>query len=209
MRENYLYLHPKFIFSAITRKIKSKTPNMADIIEWCAEVETRHIKDIESMIDFRGIGQEIDHGLIKIPCNVFRIIDIYDEGENQLFANNNGSYLHDIRDMNGNLLKDGDTVYLNYSGIPVDQDGIPLIAAGHEIACETYCKISMFEEDALFAKVNANVFFEWKQTFPLQCKAARNVFQKQTRNDIEYVSMVMQNMIQKIGDLPIKQNMKS
>jgi hypothetical protein len=181
---------------------------MSDVIEWCAQVETRHIKDIESMIDYYGIGQVIEHGMIKIPCNVFRILDIYDESDNQLFVSNNGHYLHDIMDLNGNALSDGDTVYINYVGIPVDEKGIPLIAAGHEIACETFCKLSMFEEDALFQRVNQNMYFSWKNEFPLQCKAARNTFQKQTRNDIEYASMPMQNMIQKIGDLPIIQKMR-
>lgn len=182
---------------------------MSDIIEWCAQVETRHIKDVDSMIDHYGIGQAIQHGMIKIPCNVFRILDVYDENENQLFYGNNGAYLHDITDLSGNPLSEGDIVYMNYAGLPVDTEGIPMVAAGHEIACETFIKLNMFEEDALFQRVNQNLYFAWKNEFPLQCMAARNTFQKLSRNDIEYQSMPMQNMIQKIGDLPIIQKMRT
>lgn len=205
--KNYKYLHPKYILSNLARKFKSKQIQMGDIIEWCAFAETNHIKDIGSMISFQGIGIEISGGVAKLPCNIFRIEDIYDEDERHLYVSNNGEYLSNIKDEHGTSLDDGDYVYLNYAGIPVDDEGVPLVTAGHEIACETFCKINLFEEDALFGKIDRNIFIQWKAEFSGQVLAARNSFRFQTRKDVEYMALPLLNMIPKIADLPIKQKM--
>ena len=209
MSNNSLFVSPLAIHYMLSQMYKTIEFDETFVSELCADCMINHIKDINVMIDFKGIGVDMSRQMVKIPCNVFRILDAYDEDDNPLNVYNNGAYLYNITDKYGEALDDGDTVYLNYKGIPVDEDGIVMIPEWQKAACETYCKIKLTEEMVGMGKFDKQLWMLWNQQLPGQCVAARSQFRMRTRKDLDDFNIVRYNMVHsgKIGDLPIKQKM--
>lgn len=181
---------------------KSKTWNIGDVRTWCADVETNHIRDVETMTFFEGVDLTVTNGIVLLPCNVYRIYDVYDASNNQLMYNTNGAYLYDFK-INGTSVtfNDNDVLYINYVGINVDDNGEILIVKGHETACKTWCKINAFEEDAAYGKFDKSMWSLWREEFSNQCLAARYNIRHKDRLNIDNINKIRGNMLPKIGSL--------
>jgi hypothetical protein len=206
MINNQKYITPEIIAFELSQIYKSKTWDIGSVRTWCMNVETRFIKDIETMIKYEEIDLTVNNNMVLLPCNIFRILDVY-LGDNQIGLDykNNGSYLYDLK-QNGNILNlpDNSIIYINYRGINIDTNtGEFLIVKGHEEACKTYCKIQMFEEDVALGKFNASLWAGWQQQFSGQFLGARNNYQHKSRKQIDDLNIIRGNMIQKIGDLSL------
>ncbi len=207
MANNTIFMSPSVVWSTLSELYKSIEFDEDVVIGLCATLEVDHIKDITLMQPFQGIGIEKINGLVKVPCNVFRILDIYEANENPLTAANNGSYLYNLQDKYGNAPDDGDIIYLNYKGIHVDNDGIPQIVTWHQEACETYCKIKILEEAVGMGKFKESMYERWLMMLPGQISAAKNNFRHKTRKEVDDLNIIRYNMIVKIHNLPIQQKM--
>lgn len=189
---------------------KSKNWEIGNIRTWCAEVETRYIKDIETMTEFEEIDLTVDldsndNPQVLLPCNIFRILDIYENSEVNLEYKTNGAYAYDFKwnDI-AQTYEDGDVLYINYRGVNIDETtGEILIVKGHEIACKTWCKIQMFEEDAAFGKFDKNLIEVWKNDFSGQCIAARHNYQHKSRERINNLNIIRGNQIVQIAGLSL------
>jgi len=206
MINNQKYITPEIIAFELSQIYKSKIWDIGAVRTWCMNVETRFIKDIETMIKYEEIDLTVNNNMVLLPCNIFRILDVYlSDNQNGLDYKNNGSYLYDLK-QNGNTinLPDNSIVYINYSGVNIDiNTGEFLIVKGHEEACKTYCKIQMFEEDVAFGKFNYSLWAGWQQQFSGQFLGAKNNYQHKSRKQIDDINIIRGNMVQRIGDLPL------
>lgn len=204
---NSRFFDYKYIFNTVTRKYRRKVFYEDDFLSWCAQVETQVIPDIDLMTKFENIGIEVVNNILALPCNVFRLEDIFDSGEDYLRKyDNNGNYLYNMIDSNGNAIVNGDTIYLNYTGTNVDlETGIPLCVQGHQFVCETYCKIQAFEEDVSLNNFSANLYAAWMQSLGgLIAAAKQDIYQHKERNEINKITIIKGNMLPRIGNLPLK-----
>lgn len=202
------FISPEAIFDRMSILYKRVEFDRLAVIELCADCMVNVIKDSSTMALFEDIGITMTNNMVKLPCNVFRILDVFDEDENQLEFKTNGDYLYDIIDESGDAIEDGTIVYLNYRGIPVDEDGMIVIPEWFQIPCETYCKIKLLEEDVGYGKFDKDLWMLWNTQIPGQIVAARNNFRLSSRKSIDDLNLIKYNMLQKIGDLPIIQRMK-
>lgn len=206
---NQRYFDYMYIYNMVTRKYRRKKFYEDDFLAWCAVVETQIIPDVDFMIHFEEIGIDYTNGLLPLPCNIHRLLDVFDISEQTIFYQNNGTHLYGLKDYNGNLIADGTTIYLNYIGTNIDvKTGIPLCLRGHEFVCETYCKIQAFEEDVTLKNFDANMYALWINSLPgLIAAAKQDVHQHISREMVNRNIIIRANMIPMIGKLELSHNL--
>jgi hypothetical protein len=179
------------------------------VAEYCARVEVEHFGDIDTMWKFEEIPLIVGfEKSVLLPCNVYRIIEVYDENEDRITYNKTNTHLFALKNItNGDDYKEGDTVYINYIGIPVDTvTGEILIPSGHELACETFCKVKFFEEDAMLRKIDPNMWREWNILFSNQVMAAKSSYRHRDKTHDEQLNIIRGNMLAMIGRMPFSHN---
>lgn len=200
MIDNQKFTTHHNILSRISMKYKSKEFNPDDVMEWCQMVETEYICDIDTMIKFLNVKLPVVGGKAMLPCNVYRVVNVFTDPNvrhSTIQNYNNGAYLF----FNSNFK--GDFVYINYIGTNIDETGIPLIVKGHEQACETFVKMSAFEEDAVTGKFPAQIWSMWNQQFSGQCEAAKSDFRHYQDIKLEKMDMIKMNFIPRVGNKPL------
>lgn len=206
---NQKYVTADVIAYELGREFKSKKWDIGDVRTWCGIVETRYIKDIETMIQFDEIDLCVMNNMLLLPCNVFRLLDVYESRNKKLTYKNNGAYLYDFR-YNGikQTYPNGFKLYLNYVGINIDETtGELLIVKGHEEACKTFCKIEAFTEDVAYGRFSKDLWYLWKEEFSGQFKASRYNIQHKSRLDIDNLNIIRGNMIPKIAGIELYHEM--
>jgi hypothetical protein len=205
--DNSLYTSPEIIYAKLKRIYKQKQFELADIIEWCADVETNYITDIDKMFYYEADEFIVTNGMVLLPCFLFRLLDVYSDPttSNSLIEKigNNGTYLFGFPDR----IVDGNTIYLNYIGIPITDNGNPLIHKTHEPACEMFCKIKMFEEDVANGKFPVNLHENWNMRFGNMCSAANQDMRNYMRSDFNKLHRIRGMMINRIGQTTLRNNM--
>lgn len=199
------YVSHHVIYADITRKHRQKTINIDDVMEWCGICETRYTKDVDLMAWFVAVDLEVDtdNKRALLPCNVFRIFDVFsDENDDSSRVEyyNTGTYL--------SLPEDYalDYVFITYAGIPVNELGEPLIIKGHENACETFCKLQIFEEDVCYGKFDKDMYLRWDDKFSGQLINAKTDMRHFDRDHFNKLIVIRGNMIPKIGVLSLYHN---
>ena len=193
------YISHKAIAADITRVYKNKPVDLNDILEWCSQVETRYNIDVDKMVLYIKVGLNVDQETSPpqalMPCNVFRLLDVYSAAEEYINYYNNGAYLILPADYKS------DHVYINFVGTALSDEGEPLIIKGHENACETFCKIRLFEEDVAYGRFNMQLWAMWKEEFSGQVAASKSDMRHFDRQHFNKLNIIRGNMIPKIGGL--------
>ena len=155
------------------------------------------------MSKFLYVGLTVTNGQVLLPCNIHRILDCYDASDSIIDykLNTAGSYLTTLTYQSSGETYDQDTLYLNYAGTIVDVDtGYPMIMKGHEQACETFCKIKAFEEQALYQKIDPRIFDRWSFQLSGQiANAKQNPYRHKTRQDLQNLEIIRANVLPVIG----------
>lgn len=169
--------------------------NEDDIIEWTAECEIDYIADYSYFVKFRQVPLTVANCIAKLPCNVYRIEDVYLPSGNVPYYND-GAYLRLPEDFRGTV------IYINYIGIPVDNEGIPLILKGHEQANVSFCVLQLLTPLHMAGQLkNPNVYAEYTDKVNYQCHAAKNGYRHKDRAAVNQEVIVWGNTIPKIGGL--------
>lgn len=196
---NQKYMHWRFIIPRIAQKTKELGISLIedDVAEWCAECETDYIKHHPWFIKFARVPIAVTQGdgqmVAKLPCNVYRLMDVY-SGSGRVAYENDGSFLY-LGDFKGSY------VFLNYTGIPLGEDGVPLILRGHEQACTAFCVYQLAYPLAIAQKIPPQIFMMIKDDMEVQVQAARNGYRHIDRGQHSQLSVIYGNMIPKIGDM--------
>lgn len=207
LTDNYKYTHPGMVFMDIKRTLPDKSFDYDDIVEWCAKVETDFIKDVDKMAIYEAVPLTVNSmRMAKIPCNVFKLEDVFYDPNNSdsVFEGlgNNGSYLFGFPD----FVKVGSIVYINYVGIPIDENGDPLIIRGHQEACKQYCMSQILFQDYINGKIPMQVWIEIDRKFSNMTTAALQDATEFTRDHYNTLIKIHASVITRIGRLTLKSN---
>jgi hypothetical protein len=207
MSDNYKFTHPGIVYMDIKRTLPNKSFDYDDIVEWCAKVEATFIGDIDKMFIYECVPLTINKmRLAKLPCNIFKLEDIFTDIDNSDSTlpnvGSNGAYLYGFPIS----LKEGAIVYINYVGIPIDVNGDPLIVSGHEEACKQYCMTQILYEDYINQKVPMQIWMEMDRKFSGMITACKQDMRQFTREDFNKLIKIRASMISRIGRITLKHN---
>lgn len=202
MEYNNLYVTHKVILANLGRVFHSKQFQEDDILEWCQIYMNQYAKDVSVMTHFQEIGLDVPYSghnknMVLTPCNIFRLMDVYDSGGQRIDYYYNGSYI---------TLPETNTlsvIYINYFGSMVNEEGIPLIPKQYINAAETFCKIKAFEEDVALGTFNASMWDLWNQQLTGQTVNARSDFRHMDQHTIDKWNIIKGNMIPIIANVKL------
>lgn len=189
------------IMNRVSRVIKNKELNPADFVEWCQQVETELIMDrdgfyfiIEHELEVSKIGSQWQ---CVLPANVFVVKDVYSSSNNpdsRMNPTNTGTHLI--------FEKKPRKVLINYYGMPFQEEEpyYPLILKGHEMACEAYCKVQLFEEDFLMGNMQSQAFGMLQANMNNELIAATVDNERhKTVDDQDKIQIIRSNLIPNYG----------
>ena len=209
MVNSVYYVSPEIIQNKCARRYRRiKEFHIDDIVEWCGEVETNLISDVDLMLQINYVPLSVVDGSVLLPCNIHKIVDCFTKGNRivDFTLNSSGAYMTSLKyhDSFASTFNE-DTLYLNYIGTPVDPNsGYPLIAKGHELVCETFCLIRSFEEDVAMGKFNANLWARWEEQIGGQIvNALSNPFRQKTQQYLKDLETIRFNAIPRIGKIEL------
>ncbi len=202
MEWNNLYVTHKVILASLARVHKKKNWQEPEIMEWCQECLNNIVIDVETMAQYIGVGLSVpqtgpNKNMVYTPCNIFRILDVFDSGSNRIVYSYNGSYI--ILPSTNTL----STIYINYIGTPIDDNGIPLIPKSQIIACETYCKLKAFEEDVAYGEFDASLYMMWDQKLTNMISAGKNDWRFKDRYAIDKLNIIHGNLVPVIANIKL------
>jgi hypothetical protein len=202
MQGRVLYTTHKEIVNRLATVISQKNIQEADIMEWCQQAENEHIIDMNVMWRYMNVPLQVYQGKALMPCNVHRLLDVYtspNSSSSRLnFAHNSG-YIFFDQDF------EGETVYINYFGMPIDEEGVPMIARGHETACELYCLTKIYFEDSILGRINPNQYENWGQRFNNAVISIKQSMRYVDRKKLE-VFDALKYSVMRIGRLRLASN---
>ena len=201
MSQNILYTDHLDIMTRLASFITQKNVQEADIMEWCQQAEVEFIKDMTSFWKYLNVKLQVKNNTAQLPCNVFRILDVFsspDNNQSRISYGGNRGFIF-LPDYNN------DYIYINFIGTPINDDGMPMIAKGHEQACETYCLLRMFAEDSIYRKIDPNLYNLWEQKFQGQVTNIKQSVRRFDRNKMNVLN-AMKYSVMRIGNLRLASN---
>lgn len=177
---------------SLTHKHKQFTP--LEIAQWCAECSVEVIGDIDRMERYVGIRLPVVDKKAMVPCNLYRILEVFDNNLRRIEYRHDGVYL----DFHGSFT--GTDIYITYMGVPVDTEtGYPLIKKGHEKACEAYCVYKMYYEDFLAGRLDATRWGFVVEDMNNQVSAAGSPVRHMDRKDFERINKIHGQLFMRPG----------
>jgi len=195
------------VYQDLMEKFPNKTWNEESIYRWCQQVETIYIADPDSMVRYEEIPLKISGSKVKLPDNLYKLLDVYDntEPENPLRVgyNRQKSVLKQIIDPRTETKYEKKVIWINYVGTALDDNCIPLIDENHYPACETLCKINGFELEATYGEISMNIYMDWKQRFDGMIQGAKGDVRDWDAKTWAQMTVIMGNEIPRIGYQPL------
>jgi hypothetical protein len=186
------------VLEELEGKFKNKQWDEEDVYRWCQQVETLYIADPDSMWKYLNIHLPVSGGRVLLPANLYKLDDVFDpETKKRVRFNRAGKVLKQL------INYDCDTIAINYIGTPINKDCMPVINEDHIMACETFCKISGFEGDALYNELNYNLYQDWKVRFDGMIQGVKGGFKDWSAQDYGDMMTIMGNEIPRIGYQPL------
>ena len=185
------YISHKTILANLQRNFKHKQFDEEDILNWCQEVEVLYVADPDAMVQYLQVPLTVgSNRRVQLPSNIYKLQAVYEFDEK---PENQNQRIHYRRLPNTVVLnKDpkNPVVLVNYIGTALDSDCLPQIDRNHQPACETWCKIQEFEEEALHGKIDRTLYFDWKQRFDGQIQAVKGGVDKWDDQDWAKMTMI-------------------
>ncbi len=206
MQSNQKYVTVENIIGRLSTKVKDKIFNKEEIVQWCAECTIEVIGNPLSMHDYNRIKLRVEHGKALLPCNVYRLLDVYNSANIRYTSYyNDGIHLVFSNVQTFEIDENGkEVLYVNYLGIAVDpKTGYPLILRGHELACEAYCTKQLYRSDFYAGKIPHYVWREISDEASTQCAAANNGIRHETNDDMRQMMLQVHNMIPRMKEIPL------
>jgi hypothetical protein len=192
---NYKYTTAKTIYDRLNMSFRKKMAGvpLRHVIEWCATVEIEYIRDYPQFVQNRDVELNVNNYRALLPCNIYKLERVVDKYDSPIFKyGNNGSYL--FFDNIEKPIQEG-IVKINFLGIPIDDDKMPLILKGHEESCYHYCVLQIFQEDEAEGKVSPNFMQKKADEFNISVQADRASHRHISDNERALYRRAMVNMI--------------
>jgi len=203
---NSKYFTAEKIYTRLVDRYRKKMGGVkiGTIVEWCAEIEIEVLGNWKQFQRFDKYEMEVVSGKALLPCNLYRILDVYDSSEKRIMNyHNNGVYLS-FSDYGDNKPSDGSKIYINFLGIAVDpESGYPYLLRGHEQALFWGCVVRLHDEDFSLGLINANAYSDMVLKYEAALNAADSGFRHFSKNDEKEYMAVILNAIQKPNKFPL------
>ena len=191
------YVSVKNVAARIARNVKGKEFDIYDIAEWCAECETDEIGMYEGFAKFRSVTLPVKHNKAFMPCNVYRLLSVHKNNCSIPKYHWYGAYLRfnfdDPKSFNSEY-----TVEIDYLGIMVDEEGLPLILDGHQEACYWYIMTKLYFEDYMNKLIDENRYMFLQDRLGHYVTQAKGSFRYVSRDDMNDISMILHNLVPKV-----------
>lgn len=191
------YVSVKNIAARIARNVKGKEIDIYDIAEWCGECETDEIGMYEGFVKYRNVKILVKHNKAYVPCNVYRILSVYKNKCTVLNYQWDGAYLRFNFD-DPSTFNDEYYIELDYLGVAVDDDGLPMILDGNQEACFWYVMTKIYFEDYMNGLVPENRFMFLQDRLGHYVSRSKGTFRHITRDDMNEIQMILHNLIPKV-----------
>ena len=202
---NSKFVSTNIILAKLSRNHKRVNWDNQDVLEWCMQMETEMLADVDSMCEYIDIKLKVTNKQAPVPCNMHRILDVYtdpNDPKSKVSYFNNGAYLNFDSDYSL------DYIYISYYGTTLDlQTGEPLILRTHIKACEAYCVQQAYYEKYLNNEINGQQWSVIDQRVTEGCNIAISQGVRfKDRKDLMNMNVIRGNMISKIGLVTLYKN---
>lgn len=188
------YTSPIEVYNKVVDVWENTVVNKNKIYEMCFDAEINHIKDGDLMSKFKEFPLDVDSttGLAVMPCNVIRVIEVYNEkGVDIPYTITGGNHVK-VPGVNKE-------VFMHYYGVTADEDGVPVIHQGHVNALVTFCLMRLVEKQVLKQKMPMGFLQKYELQFSNQVISVRQSAQYKDRKFYDNVNIIRFNMIKKVG----------
>lgn len=191
------YVSVKNVAARIARNVKGKEWDIYDIAEWCAECHTDEIGMYEGFAKYRNVRIPVKHNKAFVPCNIYRVLSVH---KGDCCISNyqwDGAYLRFNFDDPGTFGQEYD-ISLDYLGVMVDEEGLPMILEGTQEACYWYCMTKLYFEDYMNRLIDENRYTMLRDQLGHYVSRAKSSFRHVTRDDMNEIQRIMHNLIPKV-----------
>lgn len=191
------YASVKSVAARIARNVKGKEFDIYDVAEWSGECETDEIGMYEAFVKYRNVCVDVKHNKAYLPCNIYRILSVY-EGKCKIPKYQwDGAYLRFNMDDPSTFGQEYQ-ISIDYLGIAVDNQGLPMIMDGHQEACYWYCMTKLYFEDYMNGMIDENRYMFMQSQLGKYVDKVKSSFRYVTRDDMNDIQRIMHNLIPKV-----------
>lgn len=191
------YVSIKSVAARIARNLKGKEIDIYDIAEWCGECETDEIGMYEGFVKYRNVAIPVKHNRAYLPCNIYRVLSVHRNKCAVTRYQWDGAYLRFNWD-DPATFNDEYFIYVDYLGVAVDEDGLPMILDGNQEACYWYVLTKIYFEDYVSGILPENRYMFMQERMGHYVTKAKGSFRNVSRDDLNEVQMLMHNLIPKV-----------
>lgn len=191
------YVSVRNVAARIARNVKGREIDIYDIAEWCGECETDEIGMYEGFVKYRNVRVPVKHNRCYMPCNIYRILSVH---RNKCCISRyqwDGAYLRFNFD-DPKTFNDEYYVEIDYLGVAVDEDGLPMILDGNQEACFWYIMTKVYFEDYMNGLFPENRYQYLNDRLGHYVDKSKGSFRHITRDDMNELQMIMHNLIPKV-----------
>ena len=206
---NNKYISVKTIAAKLARDVPSVEFDINDVVEWCAEAE-KNIGEFMYFEPHTDVEVKVKNRRGELPCNIWRLLQVkrnrncsgcevlnyYNDGTFLNFSDN--SFTNALVS-GGNVPEHGEfSVFIDYIGIPMDDEGFPMVMEGHQEACYWYILTKILFEDYLENKISTDRWNFIQEMYGKYVTKAKSSMQNLSRNDIDRLAMIRMTMVRNV-----------
>ena len=174
--ENHKYVGVGNIVGMLNRNLKHHNWDKNDVIEWTFECVTDEIGNFNSFEHVKGLKVKVRQGRAQLPCGVYRLLTIRNNGVRVNDHTDDGTYLH-------MSFRTGE-ITIDYIGIPTI-DGYPVVDMQSRQCCYWYCVKKQLFPAYISNDINERQWADIKGEFNDALIEARGSFRNVTRDDLD------------------------
>lgn len=191
------YVSVKNVAARIARNVKGKEWDIYDIAEWCGECHTDEIGMYEGFRKYRSVKLTVFHNKAYVPCNVYRILSVHKNNCSIPKYHWDGAYLRFNFD-DPSTFSSKYQIELDYLGVAVDDEGLPMILEGAQEACYWYCMTKLYFEDYMNGLTPENRYMFLQDRMGHYVNRVKSSFRHITRDDMNEIQRIMHNLVPKV-----------
>jgi hypothetical protein len=191
------YVSIQNVAARLARNVKGKQFDIYDIAEWCGECETDEIGMYEGFVKYRNVRVLVKQNKAYLPCNIYRILSVHRNKCNVPKYQWDGAYLRFNFDDPGTF-NDEFYIEVDYLGVAVDNQGLPMILDGNQEACFWYIMTKLYFEDYMNKLVDENRYMFLQDRLGHYVTKSKGSFRHTTRDDMNEIQMILHNLVPKV-----------
>jgi len=191
------YVSVKNIAARLARNIKGKNFDIYDVAEWAGECEVDEIGQYEGFAKYRNVKITVKHNKAYLPCNIYRVLNVYRDRCSIPSYDWDGAYLRFNFD-DPSSFNNEYTIELDYLGIMVDDQGLPMILKGHEEACYWYIMTKIYLEDWMNNILASDRYQFFQDRLGHYVAKSQSSMRHYSRDDMNEVQAIMHNIVPKV-----------